>query len=173
MTPNDWIAHSDSLFHQIFMIFMGGLYVLAFIAGVTYKTMNIYCYFVFYPATFALFHNSKKKYLVLLATLLFFLIPSIQSVSGIFFDKCVVFLNFSAEIFHSNYIDMSIYWCVIFPLILYIPFVIWKYDVKILKKIGIYILALSILYMIFIYPFFKSALTYLMEHSGNARNLKI
>ncbi len=35
MTPEFWIAHADSLFHQIFMLFMGGLYALAMLAGVT------------------------------------------------------------------------------------------------------------------------------------------
>lgn len=45
---------------------MGGLYALSYMAGVTYQTMNNYCYFVFYPATFALFLKSKSKYWVLL-----------------------------------------------------------------------------------------------------------
>jgi hypothetical protein len=164
MTPNDWIAHSDSLFHQIFMIFMGGLYALAMLAGVTYKTINIYCYFVFYPATFALFLDSKKKYFALLATLIFFLIPSIQDISEMFFDKCVDFLNYSARIFHSNYIDMSIYWCVIIPLLLYIPFIVWKFEYKKLKKIAFGVLSVIFFYVIFIYPFFKPALMYLMKN---------
>lgn len=173
MSPNDWLSNSDSLFHQIFMIFMGGLYVLSFIAGVTYKTMNIYCYFVFYPTSFALFLKSKKKYLILLASFLFFLIPNIQEHSSIFFDKCVDFLNYTAKIFHSNYIDMSIYFCVIVPLALYIPFVIWKYDSKTLKKTAIGLTACMILYLCFIYPFFKSALKYLIEKNGYTQHLNI
>jgi len=171
MSTNDWLSNSDLLFHQIFMIFMAGLYVLAFIAGVTYKTMNIYCYFVFYPATFTLFLKSKKY--ILLATFLFFLIPNIQEHSGIFFDKCVDFLNYTAKVFHSNYIDMSIYLCVILPLALYIPIVIWKYDSKTLKKIAIGIAAFMTLYLCFIYPFFKSFLRYLMMNNSSIQHLNI
>ena len=63
MSINDWIAHADLLYNQLFLIVMGGLYGLAHLTGYSYETMNIYCYFVFYPATFALFLKSKKKYL--------------------------------------------------------------------------------------------------------------
>ena len=70
---NYWIEHSNSFLHQIFMIVMGCLYSLSFLAGISYKAMNIYCYLVLYPASFALFLKSNKKYLVLPATFLFFL----------------------------------------------------------------------------------------------------
>ena len=41
LNTTDWIAHSDSLFHQIFLIVMGGLYALAFLAGFTYKIIEL------------------------------------------------------------------------------------------------------------------------------------
>lgn len=161
MNTVEWIAHSDLLFHQIFLIFMGGLYALAYIAGVTYQTINIYCYFVFYPATFALFLKSKYKYWVLPATLLFFIIPNIEQNSNDFFNKCVLFLNYTGELFHFNYIDMSVYFCVILPLVLYVPFVIKKFEIKTLKIIAFVIFLISFFYMILIYPFFKTGLIYL------------
>lgn len=161
MNTVEWIAHSDLLFHQIFLIFMGGLYALAYISGVTYQTINIYCYFVFYPATFALFLKSKYKYWVLPATLLFFIIPNIEQKSNDFFNKCVLFLNYTGELFYFNYIDMSVYFCVILPLVLYVPFVIKKFEIKTLKIIAFVIFLISFFYMILIYPFFKTGLIYL------------
>ena len=156
----DWIAHSDSLFHQIFLIVMGGLYALAYLTGFTYKAMNIYCYFVFYPATFTLFLKSNKKYFILLGTLLFFVIPNIEYKSSVFFDRCVDFINVNVKLFHSTYVDVCIYWCVILPLLLYVPFVIKKFEPKTLKYIAIGILSISILYMALIYPNFKSWITH-------------
>jgi hypothetical protein len=167
MSTADWIAHSDSFLHQIFMLVMGVLYALAFVAGVTYKTMNIYSYFIFYPATFALFLRSSKKYWVLLATLLFFLIPKIETKSAIFFDQCVDFLNYSASMFGSNYINMSVYICVVIPLLLYIPFIIKMFDLRTLKYVGVSLLAVGLLYYLIIYPNFKSALEILMNAYPN------
>ena len=163
MNTTEWVAHSDLLSHQIFLIVMGGLYALSYIAGVTYQTMNIYCYFVFYPATFALFLKSKYKYKywVLPATLLFFIVPNIKQKSNEFFNQCVIFLNYFGELFHSNYIDMSVYLCVFLPLFLYVPFIIKKFEPKTVKTIAIVVVIISIVYMILIYPFFKSGLIYL------------
>jgi hypothetical protein len=158
-----WVEHSDSFLHQIFMIVMGGLYSLAFVAGVTYKTMNIYCYFIFYPASFALFLKSPKKYLVLPATFLFFLIPNIEAKSSLFFDQCVVFLNYSAGLFGSNYINMSVYLCMVIPLLLYVPFIIKRFDMKTLKYVGVSLLVLGLLYFVIIYPNFKKGIQFLME----------
>lgn len=138
---------------------MGGLYTLAFLVGSTYKTINIFCYFVFYPATFSLFLESKKKYLLLLGTLLFFIIPDIDGKSAVFFDSCVDFINYNVRLFHSDYVTICIYWCVILPLLLYIPFVIKKFEKKTLKYITIGIVSFSIVYMVFIYPNFKTWMT--------------
>jgi hypothetical protein len=168
MNTTDWIAHSDSFLHQIFMLVMGALYALAFVAGVTYKTMNIYSYFIFYPATFALFLRSSQKYWVLLATSLFFLIPKIETKSAIFFDQCVDFLNYCASMFGSNYINMSVYICVVIPLLLYIPFLINRFELKTLKYIGASVLVLGIFYFLIIYPNFKSGIQFLMKaYPGN------
>jgi hypothetical protein len=158
-----WVEHSDSFLHQIFMIVMGGLYALAFLAGVSYKVMNIYCYFVFYPASFALFLKSNTKYFVLPASFLFFLIPKIEIKSSYFFDQCVDFLNYSASIFGSNYINMSVYLCVVIPLLLYIPFLIVRLDLKTLKYIGAALVVTGVLYFLIIYPNFKSGIQFLMK----------
>jgi hypothetical protein len=167
MNITDWIAHADLLYNQLFLIVMGGLYGLAHITGYSYETINIYCYFVFYPATFALFFKSKKKYLVLLGTLLFFIIPDINGKSVVFFDGCVDFINYNVRLFHSDYVTVCIYWCVLLPLLLYVPFVIKKFDIKTLKYIAIGIVSFSIVYMVFIYPNFKSWITYLHQHYAN------
>jgi len=163
MDINYWVEHSDLFIHQIFMMVMGGLYALAFIAGVSYKTMNIYCYFVFYPASFALFLKSNKKYLVLSATFLFFFIPKIEIKSSYFFDRCVDFLNYSASLLGSNYINMSVYLCVVIPLLLYIPFLIIRLDLKTLKYTGAAFLIIGLLYFLIIYPNFKSSIQFLMK----------
>lgn len=163
MGINYWIEHSDLFLHQIFMIVMGALYALAFLAGVSYKAMNIYCYFVLYPASFVLFLKSNKKYLVFPATFLFFLIPKIENKSSFFFDQCVGFLNFSASLFGSNYINMSVYLCVVIPLLLYIPFLIIRLELKTLKYIGAALLVVGLLYFLIIYPNFKSAIQFVMK----------
>jgi len=36
-----WIQNSQSFIHQVFLIGMSGLYALAWIAGVSYKAINI------------------------------------------------------------------------------------------------------------------------------------
>ena len=160
---NYWVEHSDLFFHQIFMIVMGTLYAFAFLFGVSYKTINIYFYFVFYPASFSLFLKSKKKYYIILATFLFFLIPKIENRSSFFFDRCVDFLNYSASLFGSNYINMSVYLCVVIPILLYVPFLIIRFDFKTLKYIGATLLVIGLLYFLIIYPNFKSAIHFLMK----------
>jgi hypothetical protein len=35
MNINDWIAHANLLYNQLFLILMGGLYVLAYLTGYT------------------------------------------------------------------------------------------------------------------------------------------
>lgn len=160
---NYWVEHSNLFFHQIFMIVMGALYAMSFVLGVSYKAVNIYCYFVFYPASFALFLKSRVKYLILLSSLLFFLVPGFELLSSNFFDECVVFLNYSARILHSNYINMSVYLCVIVPLLLYSPFYFYKFGKKVFIKtlsiFGIFIIG----YLIIVYPFFKPLLVTLLN----------
>ena len=110
-----------------------------------------------------LFLKSKYKYWVLPATLLFFIIPNIEQKSNDFFNKCVLFLNYTGELFHFNYIDMSVYFCVILPLVLYVPFVIKKFEIKTLKIIAFVIFLISFFYMILIYPFFKFSIESLIR----------
>jgi hypothetical protein len=163
MNTTDWITNSDLFLHQVFMIVMGFLYAFAFLFGVSYKAINIYFYFVFYPASFALFLRSPKKYLLLLATFIFFIIPKFEKISSLFFDKCVDFLIYSAQLFGSNYNNMSVYICVVIPLLLYIPFLIYRFELKTLKYVGASVLILGILYYLIIYPNFKSGIQYLMD----------
>jgi hypothetical protein len=167
MNTTDWITNSDLFLHQVFMIVMGFLYAFAFLFGVSYKAINIYFYFVFYPASFALFLRSPKKYLLLLATFIFFIIPKFEKISSLFFDKCVDFLIYSAQLFGSNYNNMSVYICVVIPLLLYIPFLIYRFELKTLKYVGASVLILGILYYLIIYPNFKSGLEALMKAYPN------
>lgn len=164
MNLDYWILHADSLLHQVFMIVMGILQAAAIVLGVSYKAINIYAYFVFFPLSFALFLKTNWKYIFLPASFLFFLIPNLEELSVAFFDSCVVFLNESAEVFNSNYIAMSVYLCVLIPVFLYLPFLIYRLNAKQLKVTGIYVLGFSLLYLVFIYPFFKDALLHMKEN---------
>jgi len=166
-----WIAHSDLFLYQVFMIVMGFLYVFAFLFGVSYKAINIYFYFVFYPASFALFLKSPKKYLLLLATFIFFIIPQYEKISSLFFDKCVDFLNYCAQLFSSNYNNMSVYICVVIPLLLYIPFLVKRFELKTLKYIGATLMVIGFLYFLIIYPNFKSTLEVLMKAYPNQQSI--
>jgi len=160
---NYWVEHSNLFSHQIFMVVMGALYAMSFVLGVSYKAVNIYCYFVFYPASFALFLNSKFKYLVFIPTLLFFCIPGFEGLSSNFFDQCVIFLNHSAKIFNSDYIKMSVYLCVWVPLLLYAPFYFYRFGAKIfIKTLGVLTIT-TIMYMLIIYPLFKPLLISLLD----------
>ena len=142
---------------------MGALYAMAFVIGVSYKAVNIYCYFIFYPASFALFLKSRLKYLVLVFSLSFFFLPNFEGLSSAFFDQCVVFLNHCAKVYHSNYINMSIYLCVVVPLFLYTPFYLWRFGLKVFLKTILVISVLSLIYMIVIYPSFKPLLVTLLN----------
>jgi len=159
-----WIQNSQSFIHQVFLIGMSGLYALAWIAGVSYKAINIYCYFIFFPLSFALLIKGWKGFLFIPASFLFFLIPNFEGLSVKFFDLCVDFLNQSAETFGSNYIAMSVYLCVLVPVVLYLP-LLWY---KLSKKTALYVLGgfavLCGIYMITIYPNFKSILEFVQQN---------
>jgi len=121
-----WLQNSTSFLHQVFMIVMGGLYAFAWLLGVSYKAINIYFYFVLFPLSFSLLLKGWKKFLFIPASFLFFLVPNFESFSVSFFDLCVDFLNSTAGAFGTNYIAMSVYLCVLVPLILYIPLLWFK-----------------------------------------------
>jgi hypothetical protein len=46
-----WIDNADSLFHQVFMIVMGGLMGIAYLFGTTYNVINILVYYVLIPSS--------------------------------------------------------------------------------------------------------------------------
>lgn len=163
MNLDYWLLHADSFLHQIFMIVMGILYGLAFIFSVSYKAINIYCYFVLFPLSFAIFLKTPWKFLFLPVSLLFFLIPNFEHLSIQLFDRSVDFLNWSAEIFQSNYIAMSVYICVLVPLLLYLPLIFYRLDRKQIKFWGIALSGILILYLVMIYPFFIDILLYAKE----------
>lgn len=164
MNIDYWILHADSFLHQIFMIVMGMLYGLAFLFSVSYKAINIYCYFVLFPLSFALLIKGWKGFLFIPVSFLFFLIPDFEALSIKFFDLCVEFLNQSAETFDSNYIAMSVYLCVLVPAVLYVPLLWYKVE----KKRALYVLGgvavLCGIYMITIYPNFKYILKFVQQN---------
>jgi hypothetical protein len=159
-----WITNADSLLHQIFMIVMGSLYAFALLLGVSYKAVNIYCYFVLFPLSFSLFLKGWKKFMFFPISLLFFLIPGFEAFSTEIFQHCVILLNKSAAFVNSNYVAMSVYLCVLFPLLLYILLIHIRFGKRKTKQVLLGIGILSALYMMSIYPFMKTWLLYFQEH---------
>lgn len=159
-----WITNADSLFHQIFMIVMGGLYGLAYLLGVSYKAINIYCYFILFPLSFMLLLKGWKQYLFPPVSLLFFLLPDFEELSQMIFALSVDFLNYTAALVGSDYIRMSVYLCVILPLILYTGLAYLKWGkpgmLKLLKIGGTSI----VIYLFFIYPNMKDWLVHLKDY---------
>jgi hypothetical protein len=51
----------------------------------------------------------------------------------------------------------------VIPILLYIPFLIVRLDLKTLKYIGATLLVIGLLYFLIIYPNFKSSIQFLME----------
>ena len=163
MTLDYWILNADSFIHQIFMIVMGILQGMAYFLQVSYEAMNIYVYYVLYPLSFVLILKTSWKYLFIPVSLLFFMIPGFESLSKNVFEQSVVFLNWTAGIFNSDYITMSVYICVLVPVLLYLPFIIYKLNRKQIKYISLSFAGVLLLYMVLIYPFFKDFLLYAKE----------
>lgn len=159
-----WLQNSTSFLHQIFMIVMGGLYAFAWLFGVSYKAINIYFYFVLFPLSFTLLLKGWKKFIFIPVSFLFFLVPNFEGMSVKFFDLCVDFLNRSAETFNSNYIAMSVYLCVLVPVILYLPLILYKLG----RKRTLYVLGgLAVfcgIYLVTIYPNFRSILEFVQTN---------
>ncbi len=159
-----WIQNSHSFLHQIFMIVMAGLYASAWLFGVSYKAINIYFYFVLFPLSFTLLLKGWKGFLFIPASFLFFLIPNFEGLSVKFFDLCVDFLNQSADTFDSNYIAMSVYLCVLVPVILYLPLVWYKLGrKKTLYALGGLVVFCGI-YLITVYPNFRAILEFVQNN---------
>ncbi len=157
-----WIDNADSLFHQIFMIVMGGLLGIANLFGTTYNVINILVYYVLIPSSWVYLISRKTdkriNFISLGLLLSFIFLPNIRSNCDYFFQKSVDFLNWTADIFGSNYIDMSVYICVIVVGIIYLILIPLTLPKKITKIILITAGVMFGLYVLFIYPNFKDML---------------
>jgi hypothetical protein len=157
-----WIDNADSLFHQVFMIVMGGLMGIAYLFGTTYNVINILVYYVLIPSSWIYLISRKTNYklnFISLGLLLaFILVPNIRKNCDYLFQKSVDFLYWTADIFGSNYIDMSVYICVIVAGIIYSILIPLTLPKKVTKIILITIAIVFGLYMIIIYPHFEKFL---------------
>lgn len=163
METEYWLANSESFYHQIFMIVMGSLGGLAYILGVTYKAVNIFVYFIFFPFSFSLFLKKPWKFLILPASFLFFVFPGYESFSHDFFRLCENFLHYVAGIFDSNYVVVSVYLCVFLPVILYLMAIYIKNGVQGIRKVALWLSILSIIYLVLIMPLFPKLLEYAVQ----------
>ncbi len=159
-----WIINADSLFHQVFMIVMGGLYGLAYLLGVSYKAVNIYFYFIFFPLSFMFLQKGWKQYLFLPVSLVFFLLPDYEELSQRFFELSVGFLNYSAGVFGSDYIRMSVYLCVLLPLILYSGLVYLKWGKPGILRLVKFGGGGIVIYLLLVYPNMQSWLAHLKDY---------
>jgi hypothetical protein len=162
-----WINNADSLFHQIFMIVMGGLMGMAILFGTSYNVINILVYYILIPSSWIYLLSRKTTLWIntisLLALLTFLLLPDLRKNSDYLFQKSVVFLNWTAEIFDSNYIDMSVYICVVAVALVYVLLIPLTLPQKLTKKIALITAVVFTLYMIIIYPNFKEVLIWGLE----------
>lgn len=157
-----WLDNADSFFHQIFMIVMGGLFGLAYLFGTTYNVINIFVYYVLVPSSWIYLISRKTSvWINAISALLLFsflLLPNIRLNCNYFFQKSVDFLNWTAVIFGSNYIDMSVYICVVVIGIIYLILIPLTLPKKTTKIILISFTVSLIIYLVFIYPNFKDIL---------------
>jgi hypothetical protein len=137
---------------------------MALLFRVSYEAMNIYSYYVLFPLSFFLFSKTSWKYLFFPVSLIFFLIPNFESLSKTIFNHSVDFLNWTAEIFNSDYISMSVYICVLVPIVLYLPFLLLKLTRKQLRNLSLVFGGILLLYFITRYPYFKDILLYAKNH---------
>ncbi|PZX53379.1 hypothetical protein LV84_03103 [Algoriphagus ratkowskyi] len=165
-----WLDNSNSLFHQIFMIVMGGLYGVSFLFGTTYNVVNIFVYYLLIPSSWIYLISRKTSYwlnLISLGLLMAFsLLPNIRTSCDYFFQQSVDFLNWTAEIFDSNYIDMSVHICVTGVGIIYLILILFTLTKKIAKITLITTVVIFVLYMILVYPNFKDLMLFGLEKTG-------
>ncbi len=160
MDTQFWLDKADSLFHQIFMIVMGGLGGIAYLFGTTYDVVNILVYYILIPASwiFLISLKTDKRINFISLGLIIVFVFLTRSDCDYIFQKSVDFLNWSASIFGSNYIDISVYICVLVVGVIYLILI----PLTLSKRISAIILITSTvllgLYMVFIYPNFKSIL---------------
>ena len=162
-----WLDHAGSLFHQIFMIVEAGLGGMAYVSGISYNAINIFFYYGLIPATW-IWLISRKTTLWLNAIsfslfIVFLFLTSIPGRMDHLFDLNVQLLNYMAKIFHSNYIDISVYICVIAVALVYVLLIPLTLPAKITKIIFITAGGIFLLYMLIIFPNFK----HLMEMAKN------
>lgn len=165
-----WIDNNESLPHQIFMITMGGLYLLAYLLGTTYKVVNIIVYFLIIPSGYLYLlgkrTTNKLNFISLGMFTYFAFIPNKREFCNKLFDKSVDFLNYSAELFNSTYINMSVYICVYLLSFIFLILLIVNY--KYYKILLTFCLMLIISYILFIYPNFPELMQYgLLKSSPN------
>ena len=157
-----WIDNASSIFHQIFMIVMGSLMAIAYIFGTTYNVVNILVFYILIPSSWIYLISKKTSIwintLSILAIITFALLPNLRKNCDYFFQKSVDFLNWSATIFNSNYIDMSVYICVLAVALVYLILIPLTLPKSVVKKLGIMFSIVFMLYMIVIYPNFKDIL---------------
>jgi len=98
-----WIANADSLFHQIFMIIMGGLAGLAYLFGTTYNVINILVYYILIPSSWIYLISKKTdkriNFISLGLLFVFIFLPNKRKNCDYFFQKSVDFLNWTADLF--------------------------------------------------------------------------
>ncbi|TXD48681.1 hypothetical protein [Polaribacter sp. IC073] len=154
-----WIDNADSLIHQIFMILMGFLAYIASFLGTTYNVVNIFVYYLIVPASWIYLISKKTtvwlNVLSIIGSIAFFIIPDLRKNCDYLFQKSVDFLNWLAIIFSSNYINMSIYICVLGISIVYLILIPLTLPLKTAKRVGVIIAIFFSLYLLFIYPNFK------------------
>jgi len=157
-----WVDNADSFLHQIFMIVMGCLYGLAFLFGTTYNVINIFLYYILVPSSWIYLVSRKISIWIntisVVSLFAFLLQPNIRTNCNYFFQKSVDFLNWTAKIFGSNYIDMSVYICVVVIGIVYVILIPLTLPKKTSRIILISSVASLIIHMLFIYPNFKDIL---------------
>lgn len=162
-----WLDNAGSLFHQIFMIVMGGLVGLAYLFGTTYNVINIFVYYIVVPSSWIYLISRKTSvWLNAISVLLLFSflrLPNIRLNSNYFFQKSVDFLNWTAVLFHSNYIDMSVYICVVVIGIVYLVLIPLTLPRKIAKTVLIFFAVIFVMYMVFIYPNFKDIMIMVID----------
>jgi hypothetical protein len=163
---NYWTEHTGSLFHQIFMITAGLLGGVANISGTTYNVVNIFVYYVLIPSSWIyLISRKTTPWLNIIPVILFsafFLPPDLIGRSDHLFELSVNFLKYTAEIFHSNYIDMSVYICIVIVAVIYLVLIFLTLPKKTARIIFISLGILFLGYMILIFPTFN----YLLEKAG-------
>ena len=162
-----WIDNADSLFYQIFMIVMGGLMGIAILFGTTYNVINILVYYILVPASWIYLVSRKTTTWInivsLIALIAFLAQPNLRGNCDYFFQKSVDFLNWSASFFNSNYIDMSVYICVIGVGVTYLVIIPLTVPLKTTKRIAMIITVVFTLYIIIVYPNFKNLLLWGLE----------